>query len=166
MRRRFEMKCDEVDKLISDYSVGNLSAKKMEQMQEHLEACETCSCQLDYLHQILSHVEDIEPVHPPVGLWNGVYNRIAEPSPARGFNRFRGVLRKAVAVGVATVVLSAAVFVGLTNRHAQTIAKSPDPGTMEYVNGHLYSASNDPFADRVSLNVVSAMDSQKGQNGL
>jgi hypothetical protein len=127
-----------------------------------------CARELRTLDAVLELVESNVPDHePPVGLWNGVRNRITAPEPRRavvGGNIGR-LLRKpvrAASLGAAALALVAAFVVG-------TVRETPDYGLAfvladnTYVQAHALSAGHSSFADRVSyLSVVVAAQDEMG----
>lgn len=156
------MRCSEVERLISDYSVDNLSPRTGRQVSEHLTGCESCSAELQTLEKVMLAVEeDLPPVEPPAALWNGVRSRITA-SERRTFADRLGRLfirpRRAFAYAVALSTVAVMLVVGVFSLHEpQAAAPPPGPGAMEYVQVHVMSASHDPLADRVSLGLVGAL---------
>lgn len=163
------MRCDEVDILISDYSVGGLSKTVEVGVREHVAACPKCARELDRLMLVMSAVEeDFAPVEPPPGLWHGVYNRIAE-RPIRARRDYFGYLflrsRRLLSLGVGAVALAGALIFGISI-HKPDTAQLPEPAAVEYVQSHIASSANDPFADRVSLGFVESLPSAGGRGQL
>lgn len=159
------MKCEEVDKIISDYSVGNLPARARAQVRQHLESCESCAKELKRIEMMVSTIEEVPLIDPPLGLWNGVYNRITAEPAARPsiIDRLFVARRRTLSIGLGVVALASAVVFGISTQQSHRMAASPEPGTVEYVQGHIYAASNDVFADRVGLGFVAAMPAPKDE---
>lgn len=70
------MRCREVQHLLPGYSAEALSRQQMHRVREHLSGCAACSREWERLGATLRLVEELGPMAPPPGLWNGVYRRI------------------------------------------------------------------------------------------
>ncbi len=154
------MICEEVDRLIADYSAGALPRRTTRSVRTHLNGCPVCAKALDQLSLAMAAVEALPPLDPPSGLWNGVYNRITSPERVSRPDVLGRLLvrpRRVLAVGVAIASLAGAVIFGVSLQRPRTVAQAPEPAAMEYVQGHMYAASQDAFADRVSLGFVGSM---------
>jgi len=152
------MDCNETQKLLSEYSLDLVQGKTKVRIQEHLAACPTCSAELTKLERVMALIDDLQPLEPPQGLWNGVYNRITSPEaehkvrqPAWGFFR-RPVYRW---VACLAAVLFVAIF---------TFSRAHYPGPQEhfvvneYVQSHVTTSSQDFLSDTVSLNSAETLD--------
>lgn len=125
----------------------------MARVEEHIASCKTCASELERIEKIISHVEAIQPINPPPGLWNGVQNRITV-APTRT-NPWRGWLatpRRALVLGIGTAAIAVTVFLGVMPQHTSL----HDAGSSEFVAEHVSAASQDVFADRIGLNLTAA----------
>jgi anti-sigma factor RsiW len=147
--------CEKLRAYLADYRTGSLGEGKCRWMDDHLSHCPDCARELKALDDVLALVSSNIPIYePPVGLWNGVYNRITSEPERR---RFAGLIRAAGAA-TAVVVLAAGLILSGVGRH--NVAPVQMAANDEYVQGHVLYAGEAPFADRVSyLSVVAASES-------
>lgn len=151
------MKCGEIQKLIADYSVGLVGGRTRNEIERHLAGCPACSSELERQEKIMLLVEGLEPVEPPVGLWNGVYNRITRAPERLGlWERIRtGYAGRSVgwSVGFATVALAALILFSHVHAPGPEVTYSAS----EYIQGHAIYASQEPLADQAALYSVVTM---------
>ncbi len=150
------MKCESVRELLAEYRTGILNERTLHEVEEHLAQCEDCARELDVLDCVLAEVEsDLrEEYEPPVGLWNGVYNKITMPGGERGrAARIGRWLRAPVHAAGTGLVLAAAVAALVITTSGPM--REPELGIAavenRYVQAHAYSASHAPLADRVGF---------------
>lgn len=163
------MKCENVQDLIAEYRSDMLDSRKRQEIEQHLAECEDCRRELEEFNAVMSLVEDnIPDLEPPVGLWNGVYNRINSPEPERSLlERLAGGWlhrpAQAVGVGAAMVVLVAGLWLGSMKPESH---ESVDYASSDnrYVQAHALTAGSAPFADRASYISYVAM-SQESPSG-
>lgn len=152
------MNCDKIRQSLADYAVDNLRGTSAQEIREHLLTCADCAAELRALNAAVGLVEDVGLREPPVGLWNGLYNRITERSQAQESKlpwfRLGLRLRIAAAVAAAAVVLVAAL---LSQVKAPSPASFANAAAAEYLEGHAMSSRNTLFADRFSLASVAAL---------
>jgi anti-sigma factor RsiW len=161
------LRCDEVKKLIADYSVDRLSEKVRRRIEDHLVACPDCAAELARQEKAMNLVEQMQMVEPPAGLWNGVYNRIT--SPQRSTQRQNWLFRCprwALSLGLCMLVLASVVFLGIDRAGYQKETAVPDPAAAEYIRSHAAASRYDVFADHVGLSFVAAMQSSDEQEEL
>lgn len=155
-------KCQQARELLAGYRTGILSARKVAWIEQHLNECSECAEELRVLDDVLAMVDENKPEYePPVGLWNGVYNRITSPEsrPSRAYWLSKPV--HAAGVGLATLVLAIGLIVSSGTHHevlrGQKVASTQN---IEYVQGHALYAGQAPLADRVSYLAVVAASSE------
>lgn len=161
------MNCEEVDRLISDYSVRNLSQRVEEKVREHLAGCASCARELERLDLIMAAVEqEMIEIEPPQGLWNGIHNRLfVEPRRRSWFGGLTLRPSKMFAVG-ATAALATILAVGLVPKSNVKVVPTPNAAVMGYVRDHATAASSGAFADRVSLGFVASISTDGGRKEL
>jgi len=155
------MKCTEVRSLISEFSVGMLEGRRKSDVEAHLASCPDCSIELERTRRVMLLVDNLDEIEPPVGLWNGVYNRITAPVERESIWQRLHRTMKIWSVGVATAVVILALLVG--RAHYPVPDRSYAPG--DYVQGHAVYASQDLLADQAALNSLAAVayrDSAEG----
>jgi|SRR5438128_7161183 len=155
------MDCRQVQPRITDYSVGLLRAREVEQVEGHLAACAACAREWRKLQAVLNLVERCGSREPPLYLWNGVYNRItadAKTAPAAPgwWERLLGVRNRWIAgtaTGLATaaLVVSLYLYPGLLRTTGQEIASGPTAPSAVAAQKHAMLAGFEPFADEVGL---------------
>ena len=155
------MKCENVDRLITDYSVGNLFGRVELEIREHLDDCPECARELDRLHLIMAALEEeMAEIDPPRGLWHGVHHRITSDTNPSWQDRIGSIFqrpRRLIAVGIGSAALASALIFGLSIKSPEPAAAVLEPAAVEYIQNHASSASGDAFADRVSLGFVASM---------
>lgn len=154
------MECAKVQNLLSEYSVGLIEGKQQVDIEEHIAACPECAAELEKIRKVMLLVDDLSEKEPPTGLWNGVYNRIAEPQEKR--RKVGGLFgrRMGLSAGLAAAALAGIMMLSRVN--------SPTPvpvyAESEYVQGHAVYAVHDALADQVALNSVAAL-ADRDQSG-
>ena len=153
------MDCRQVQPRITDYSVGLLRAREVEQVEGHLAACAACAREWRKLQAVLNLVERCGSREPPLYLWNGVYNRItadAETAPAAPgiWERLLGARNRWIA-GTATGLAGAALLVTFYLRPPVDGGRTPEVGptapSAVAAQKHAMLAGFEPFADEVGL---------------
>ena len=152
------MDCQKVQSLISEYSVGLIGGRRKSEVEAHLAECPECAAELEKLNNVMLLVDGLDSREPPAGLWNGVYNRITQPSPrlrrASPESAWRHGIRRRVAgwsVGFAAAALALIMFFSRAHDTGNTYAAN------EYLQGHAAYASQELFADQAALNSVAAI---------
>jgi len=142
------MNCQEVQSLISEYSLGLIEGRRKAEMDQHLASCKACARELEKLTQVMALVEGLDAKEPPPGLWNGVYNRISQPETSRHY----GWARK-WSIGFATAVLAMILLFA----HIHNPGVESTYAANEYVQGHAVYATQDILADQAALNTVATI---------
>lgn len=159
------MRCEEINGLISDYSVGNLARGMERLVREHIKECGSCRKELEQLDLIMAAVEEnMGELEPPVGLWNGVRNRVSVDERQSVIDRARNVLlrpRRTLSLGIGAAALAAALFFGVNTIGPSPTAYTPNATAIEYIQGHAFAAGDDVFADRISLGFVVSMPAEE-----
>lgn len=154
------IRCEDIQNLISDYSVGSLDGEQMALFEVHIRECRSCQGELEHLQATMALVESVTELDPPAGMWDGVYAQISGPKP-EAKPSFLGWVRSFLAHPQRAIAFGFAVFVMLVIVTFGKIASPPTPAMaddsmQEYVQGHAMAASQDAFADRIGLASVSA----------
>lgn len=148
------VECAKTRKALAGHSAGSLNWLARRRVTRHLAMCGECSAELGRLDAVMKLVESLGEREPPPGLWNGVYNRVSsgERSASR---RTSARLVRGLALGAAALLLVLALAFGRlkVNRPLQPA----DDVVSEYVRGHAAASAGNLFADRFSLNAVSAL---------
>ena len=74
------MKCNEICDKLSLYIDNELSNEEMLQMEEHLQSCENCQKELEEYKKIISVLQSLPEVEPPVGYCKRLHNKLLENS--------------------------------------------------------------------------------------
>jgi len=128
--------------------------------------------ELERLKRVMAAVEaDLQPVEPPAGLWNGVYNRITAARKPGRKGLLDGLLitpRRALSLAAAAAVVAGAVIFGVSTHppRPESAARAPEPATVEYIQDHASAAAYDAFADRVGLSFVASMPASERRKPL
>ncbi len=159
------MNCEEVDKLIADYSVGNLSDSVSQSVTLHLDNCVNCASELARLESVMSMVvENIGELEPPSDLWQSVSSRIAQKPWFGLMDRLQNAFfppRRAIAFAVGFAAIAGAVVLGPSPK---VPVHNADMAMMPYVADHAAASSDDAYADRVSLGFIASMSSDRGHS--
>lgn len=162
------MECSRVQSLISEYSVGLVEGRQKSLIEEHLASCPECMAELKKLERVMLLVDGLDLREPPVGLWNGVYNRItapeAEPERVRTWQQIRDMVRRRTRIWSAGVA-AAALAVMMLLTHAHNPGVDSTYAASEYVQGHAIYASQDVLADQTSLQSVAALADREQAGG-
>lgn len=162
--------CQRIQDKLADYRTGLLNADQCRELEAHLAECEACAHELEVLDSVLEMVESNTPEYePPVGLWNGVYNQITDPTPRRvGFtDALRGWFAapiRAAGVGLAALAIAAGLIVSGVH-HDPTLPSVKMAAADEYVQGHaLYASQASTSSQAVYLSMVAASSEPRGAN--
>jgi len=143
------MNCTSVRECIAEYAVGLLSGRAKTEVESHLAECPTCRAEFEKEEGVMRMVEQVEPIEPPAGLWNGVINRIsATPVHSTIWSRLRqGRYRRTSrwSLGFAAVALTALVL------YKPVAPPVVDVAAQEYVRGHAIYAGQEVLADQAAL---------------
>lgn len=159
------IKCENVQDLIAEYRSDVLEPHRAREFERHLAECADCRQELEDFDALMSLVEDnVTEQEPPVGLWNGVYNRITTPEPKPTIlDRLSGgwLRRPARAVGFGAAVL--ALVAGLMfNTMQHTPSETVEYAAVDnrYVQAHALTAGTAPLADHASYISYVAMSQE------
>jgi hypothetical protein len=96
------MKCHKIEKKLSAYQDGELSAAEKEQVERHLAGCHACRQQQGKLQQTWKVLGEMAEIRPPHGFYGRVSQEIREISEQKGsgvygwgFGRFRALMSPA-----------------------------------------------------------------------
>jgi anti-sigma factor RsiW len=158
------MVCREIERLLPDYSVGLLKPRRGEAIAAHLEQCPRCAREWRTLQDVMGLVEQFGALDPPLGLWNGVYNRVMaeERAPARVFAwpQLWAHPRRVVATAVAAAVIAGGVWFSTTLGGFPTVTSDKaDVELVEAVREHAFASSDAIFADRAGLESTAVLAS-------
>lgn len=167
------MDCSRTRDLLPDYSVEILDVRTHREVDAHLRACADCREELRVMDSVISLVEAHGALEPPVGLFNGVRNRIEAGDFVRQRPAWWAVFltrpARAGAMGLAmgAVVLGLVMPTGPSQVHAP-LPLNPDSGVSSVASGelgnsirqHAMSASEGPLADRVAWEAMAQLATQ------
>lgn len=146
------MDCTKIQDCIAEYAVGLITGREKTEVESHLAECPTCQAEFEKEEAVMRMVEQAEPLEPPDGLWNGVYNRIAETPvrPSIWEHLWEGRHRRwgRWSLGFATAGLAALVLFHTTTND---VPRPAGIEAQEYVRGHAIYASQEMFADQAAL---------------
>lgn len=149
-------KCKEIQALFADYRTGILNPRQASCIEDHISQCSDCAKELRVLDDVLALVDSNVPDYePPVGLWNGVANRLTSPTPRSTlFKRLMTKPLRTIGAGIAVVALTATLFVSNSNHTSPPMRITSGA---QYMEAHALYAGQAPLADRVGyLSVVAA----------
>lgn len=168
------MDCTRIRDLLADYSVRNLDARSHRQVEAHLPVCAECREELRVMDAVVSLVEAHGALQPPVGLFNGVRNRIEAGDFVRERPAWWAVFltkpARAAAMGMAmgAVVIGLVVPTGPSVRqpgrlemHVAPVGQIAASGELaNSIRQHAMSASEGPLADRVAWEAMAQIATQ------
>ncbi|MDO8684952.1 MAG: zf-HC2 domain-containing protein [Armatimonadota bacterium] len=162
--------CHKTKAMLADYAEGNLGWLAVRGIRAHLSGCDACLSELRALDATTRLVADLGEREPPVGLWNGVYNRITSPESSRDQmavapRPWLASLRvRAIVTGliIALTIGGFAISQFLTPRRST----GPDTITAEYIEEHSMRARGELFADRFTLTSIAAIaETERQEHG-
>ena len=110
------MKCNEICDKLSLYIDNELSNEEMLQMEEHLQSCENCQKELEDYKKLISVLQSLPEVEPPVGYCKRLHNKLLEnsdqqthkvTSKIKNINRFKWMKYGSIAAALVLVFLVA-----------------------------------------------------------
>jgi anti-sigma-K factor RskA len=166
------MKCEEIKKLLPDYSLGALSKRKRKFIKQHIDNCPGCERELRYLDETALLLDAVTPEEPPDFLWEGIRREITRPeNQAENLGvKFQSVWQgimswlwqkriPALATGLAVLILVTGLY--LAPWKSTTESKSEFYAEVEQ---QTFSYWNSPFADRAALGMLVIKTSMEGEN--
>lgn len=168
------MDCSRIRDLLPDYSVEILDGRTHRQVDAHLQLCADCREELRLMDEVMTLVETHGVRQPPVGLFNGVRNRIEAGDFVRERPAWWSVFltkpARVAAMGLAmgAVVLGLVVPTGPSGTHAPLPLMNADQGLGSVASGelrnsirqHAMSAGEGPLADRVAWEAMAQLATQ------
>jgi len=154
--------CRTIQNLLSDYRTDLLDERERAQIESHISECPDCARELELLDSVLSLVENNTPLcEPPAGLWNGVYNRITDPTPRRA--RLGGwFLTPVHAAGVGLAALAIIVGLYVSGPRPQVVGSASMAPADDYVLAHALYAGQASITDRAAYLTYVATPSDSG----
>jgi anti-sigma-K factor RskA len=166
------MTCQQVQKLLPDYSVGRLGPRRQEALARHLATCATCAQEWAAMQGSLALLERLDRAEPPAGLWAQIEARLTPERP-RPFwrawpQRWLGQpWRRAPALAAALAVVAVAVVLFLRPSPPAAPPARPTPTAFvgnSFVQQYATLASYEPLADRAALGAVATL-ARRGEQG-
>lgn len=141
------MRCDEVRRVLPEYSVGALGPLRAWRVRRHLKGCPSCGGELEALQRTARLIESIPLEDPPRELWESIRSRIdvggaAEPTWPRWF------VKLAPLVGALTAAAASIAIYLLALR-----PEEPGKALELEFRQHLLASWESPFSDPASLAV-------------
>jgi len=162
------MKCEEIKKLLPDYSVGALIKKERELIKQHVDNCLECARELRYLDETASLLDSIPQEKPPDFLWEGIRREIThqENQNKTVSSIWQGIMgwfwgKRIPALATGLAVLMAVALLYLAPWKSTTESQSELYAEMEQ---QTFSSWNSPFADRAALGMLVIKTSMEGEN--
>jgi predicted anti-sigma-YlaC factor YlaD len=171
------MDCSGIRDLLPDYSVQMLSRRTHREVEEHLSACAGCRRELEIMDSVVDLIEAHGSLEPPVGLFNGVRNRIESGVVTRErppwWALFFTVPARAAAMGLAMAAVAFGLWMPASNP-TQSPALAMD-GTDQLrvssselgnsIRQHAMTAAEGPLSDRVAWEAMAQLVSQRSAQG-
>lgn len=155
------MICQRATELLPEYLYGFLKGRQRQEIDRHLRECRHCQVELEIQRRALLLVEAVQPVEPPVGLWNGVRERISQPEPPLSAWRrwFVATFRKPINAAGGLAVAATLVAAVLSDPRPPATPPRPLPfpenrSAAGYLHQHALIEARLPLADRVALGPV------------
>lgn len=160
------MQCQEIERLLPDYSVGLLKPRQAEAIASHLGHCLYCGREWKRLQGVMSLVATLGAREPPPGLWNGVYNRITQeaprPAPRSVWQRLWARPAGAIGSAVAAAALAAALWMTGSPVGFQSVPpEQADRELVVAVREHALASADGLFADRAGLESLAVLASRQ-----
>ena len=176
------MNCTRIQDMLPDYSVEMLDARTHWAVQAHLSGCEACRLELRAQDAAMALVEQYGALEPPVGLFNGVRNRIEagdfeRQQPAWWAWFYTKPARVgAMSVAMAAVALGLVLPTGGPQTPTDWLVLHPSQGPAvtnsalaSSIRQHAMSSTEGPLADRVAWEAMAQLvtqDREKNQNSM
>lgn len=147
-----------LERQLSAYLDGELSADDAAEVRLHLSQCPRCQREVERL-QVLKQVLGALPERDaPVNLWVSVREQLQQPRSSlweRWMESLRtlGLGRRPVAAAAAVAVVLVLIAVPLVRGRLDRL-RAADLGVDVYLREHVLVSSGDPFADRSYLGLV------------
>ncbi len=156
------MNCRQVVKLLPEYSVGGLNARKRAEIAAHVAECDACRRELAALEATGRLMDALPASEPPRDLWSGIAEAIkAGNTRASRWKRWvsSGTTRRwAVVAAVAVLIIALAAGIMLYRFSAPlTLVEAPDPESVVYSEWYAGAAWNSALADRSGIALALAM---------
>lgn len=169
------MDCSRTRDLLPDYSVEILDVRTHREVDAHLQICADCRKELRVLDSVMTLVETHGALEPPVGLFNGVRNRIEAGDFVRQRPAWwvvfltRPARIGAMGLAMGAVALGLVMPTGPSSQVHAPLPLNPDSGVSSVASGelgnsirqHAMSASEGPLADRVAWEAMAQLASQR-----
>jgi hypothetical protein len=147
------IKCEKIQKMLPDYSVGSLSAKKREFIEKHIQNCPECLKQLEHLNNIASLMDKMPQEEPPSHLWANISERITNYEEDSFWQKSFGWLWEkripALVSGFGMILIIASLYFLLLKP-----PEKMDKSIYKDIGQHTYSRWNNPLTDRVALGMI------------
>jgi hypothetical protein len=168
------MLCSQVRDKLPDFSVQMLHGKEQHEVETHLAGCADCRAELHALENTMVLVEQYGFHQPPVGLFNGVRNRIESGAVVRERAPWWWVLlgstpARAAAMGIAAAAVAVGVIWPVGPANVPVIPIHGEPGMSvsargplgESIRRHALSAGQGPLTDRVAWEAMAQLVTQE-----
>jgi len=147
------MKCEKIQKMLPDYSVGALSAKKRELIRSHIKNCPKCMERLEHLNKIALLMDNIPQEEAPSYLWANIKEKITSYEEESFWQKsFKWLWKKRIPALISSfsVLLIMASFYFLLLRPSEKTEQS----IYKDIRQHTFSSWNNPLTDRVVLGMI------------
>jgi anti-sigma-K factor RskA len=154
------LKCNDIEKLLADYTVGALDGDLAAQVEDHLRECESCRRELSALERVGELLQPMQMTEPPRDLWPRIRARL-QPRRARR-PVWQHYWRPGLALAAAAAILIAVIFALPLIQAPGTVAPTlelpvlADADSTTYAETQLAAAWDQPLADEASLALAMA----------
>jgi len=176
------MNCSRIRDLLPDYAVELLDGRTHAVVERHLEGCADCRAELRVQDDVMSLVKQYGVRQPPVGLFNGVRNRIEADGPRERpawWSWLYSRPARALAMGTALASLALALFLP-ANQGTAPLSPPIHPtagdgaaitstALADSIRQHAISAGEGPVTDRVAWYAMAELalqDNKKTRPGV
>lgn len=175
------MNCSRIRDLLPDYAVELLDGRTRVVVERHLEECADCRAELRVQDDVMTLVEQYGVRQPPVGLFNGVRNRIEADGPRERpawWSWLYSRPARALAMGTALASLALALFLPANPGSAPALTIHPtsadgaaitSTALADSIRQHAISAGDGPVTDRVAWYAMAELalqDNKKNRPGV
>jgi len=132
------MECIKALDMMNDYIDGQLNKDETELFEKHLQSCEACKSDYEFMNNIIDKLHSIEEVEVPETLHDDIMRKIQHIAPSKA--RFTWV--KPITSFVAAAFLLFVIFSVFTSDNFMNFTKSDDSAMMTASDSAVSESSN------------------------
>lgn len=145
--------CENIKKMLPEYSVGAFSDKKREFIDHHLKNCPECMQELEYLNNVASLMNNISLEEPPDYLWANIKKEISVADENTFLHKSFGWLWEKRIPALVSSFSILLVIASLYFLLLKTFEKT-EQNIYRDIGQHTISTWNNPLTDRVALGMI------------